>query len=464
MFATGVYVRISSDPEHDRLGVERQREDCLDLVKQRGWRLVTVYEDDDRSAFSGKPRPAYQQMMADLAAGRINAIVAWHHDRLHRSPAELETFIPAIEAAGAAIATVRAGDLDLSTPSGRAVARTLGAWARFESEHKSDRIRRKLAQNAVTGKPHGGKRRFGYEPGRQRVREPEAAVIREASRRLIAGESLRSIFRDFNARGLYNTRGTPWTHTGIRSILVGPHLAGLRVHRGEIVGKGDWPAILDEPTWRAMVKVLDDPSRVTTPGRAGVASMLAGLAICGVHRTGLFSGTSRGVPSYRCREWDVNRNRAHMDAYVSEVVCRRLSRRDAVELLMPAVDTGQRERAEREADDLDRRMQDAARLFASGSITADQLEAITADLRPQLAEAKAACAPAPDRVDLLGDLVGAGDVRGVWDGLPVERHRAVIAALLEPIVIMRGRKGPGFKTDSIKIRWRSGVGPRRNAK
>lgn len=458
MLATGVYVRISSDPEHDRLGVERQREDCLELVKQRGWRLVEVYEDDDQSAFSGKPRPAYQRMMTDLAAGRIKAIVAWHHDRLHRSPAELETFIPAIEAAGATIATVRAGDLDLSTPSGRAVARTLGAWARFESEHKSDRIRRKLAQNAATGKPHGGKRRFGYEPGRQKVRESEAALIRDAAKRLLAGESMRSIFRDFNARGLYNTAGTPWTHAGFRSILMGPHLAGLRVHRGEIVGPGDWPAILDEPTWRSVVRILSDPGRVTTPGRAGVLTMLSGYAICGVHRRGLMSGTSRGVPSYRCPEWDVNRNRAHMDEFVSEVICRRLSRSDAAELLAPLGDVSARDRAAREATDLDRRMTDAARLFAAGSITVDQLEAITADLRPRLAKAQAACAPAPDRAALLGDLVGAADVRAVWDGLPVERKRAVIGALLEPIVVSRGRKGPGFKTDSIRIRWRKEVG------
>ena len=48
--------------------------------------------------------------------------------------------------------TVKAGELDLATPSGRAVARTLGAWARFEVEHKSERTRRAQLQAAQAGK------------------------------------------------------------------------------------------------------------------------------------------------------------------------------------------------------------------------------------------------------------------------------------------------------------------------
>ncbi len=54
--------------------------------------------------------------------------------------------------------TVRAGLLDLSTPSGRMVARQLGAVAQYESEHKSDRVRRARLQAAQHGEPQGGPR------------------------------------------------------------------------------------------------------------------------------------------------------------------------------------------------------------------------------------------------------------------------------------------------------------------
>src|SRR4051812_16739661 len=88
----GVYVRISYDArevdENDpdgakvltRLGVKRQRKDCTTEAKRRGWRVVEVYEDNDASAFSGKARVAYERMLDDIAAGRIDAVICWHPD------------------------------------------------------------------------------------------------------------------------------------------------------------------------------------------------------------------------------------------------------------------------------------------------------------------------------------------------------------------------------------------------
>ena len=97
-------------------------------------------------------------------------MVAWHSDRLHRSPVELETFISTVEAAGIDVETARAGVLDLSTPSGRMVARQLGAVARYESEHKAERQRRKHQELAEAGKSSGGGTRpFGYQADRRSI-------------------------------------------------------------------------------------------------------------------------------------------------------------------------------------------------------------------------------------------------------------------------------------------------------
>ncbi len=158
MLAAALYVRISQDRAGDELGVKRQREDCEKLAKARGWEVGEVYTDDDRSAFSGKPRPAYEAMMTAIETGTVNAVVAWHPDRLHRSPVELERFIDVINAAGVEVATVQAGEFDLGSAAGRMVARVVGAVARHESEQKSERIRRQREQMALDGRPHGGRR------------------------------------------------------------------------------------------------------------------------------------------------------------------------------------------------------------------------------------------------------------------------------------------------------------------
>lgn len=121
-----IYVRISKDREGAGLGVDRQRADCVALAERMGWLVVGTYTDNDISAYSGKLRPGYTSMMKSLEQGHADAIIAWHTDRLHRSPRELESFIDLCERQGLSVQTVRAGVIDLSNASGRMVARMLG--------------------------------------------------------------------------------------------------------------------------------------------------------------------------------------------------------------------------------------------------------------------------------------------------------------------------------------------------
>src|SRR5215207_9816124 len=86
----GLYVRISQDRTGDGAGVRRQENDCGDVAERHGWEIINIYRDNDRSAFNGKARPAFEHLVADLRAGRIDAVVTWHPDRLTRSPRELE--------------------------------------------------------------------------------------------------------------------------------------------------------------------------------------------------------------------------------------------------------------------------------------------------------------------------------------------------------------------------------------
>src|SRR5438309_1452398 len=115
----GVYCRISDDRTGEGLGVARQAEDGRAYCAARGWAVADVYVDNDISAYSGARRPAYERLLLDLASGEVNAVVAWHPDRLHRSPRELEAFIELVESTRAKVGTVQAGEYDLSSPTGR---------------------------------------------------------------------------------------------------------------------------------------------------------------------------------------------------------------------------------------------------------------------------------------------------------------------------------------------------------
>jgi len=95
-------VRISQDRAGAGLGVERQEEDCRKLAKQLGWRVYRVYIENDTSAYSGKKRPRYEELLADIEDGYVTAVLAWAPDRLHRRPIELERYIDISEKRGGA--------------------------------------------------------------------------------------------------------------------------------------------------------------------------------------------------------------------------------------------------------------------------------------------------------------------------------------------------------------------------
>src|SRR5437899_5760492 len=71
MAPVAVYLRISRADEDDRRGVERQRKDCLRLVKARGWTVKDglMFIDNDVSAYSRKARPEWVRMLTAIEAG-----------------------------------------------------------------------------------------------------------------------------------------------------------------------------------------------------------------------------------------------------------------------------------------------------------------------------------------------------------------------------------------------------------
>ena len=92
--AAGLYCRISDDRDGRALGVSRQEADCRALAERKGWPVGDLYVDNDISAADPrKRRPEYERLLEDIKAGRIDAVVAWDLDRLHRRPIELETVL-----------------------------------------------------------------------------------------------------------------------------------------------------------------------------------------------------------------------------------------------------------------------------------------------------------------------------------------------------------------------------------
>lgn len=445
-----IYGRMSMDRTGAGLGIGRQVADARELSARLGWEVAAVRSDNDMSAYSGKPRPGYRALLEDLKVGRGDAVICWHTDRLHRSPVELEGYIAVCEPRNIPTQTVKAGPLDLSTPSGRMVARLLGATARYEVEHMIERKQREREQAANEGRWAGGRRPYGYQADGVTVVEAEAAEIRWASEQVLAGRSLRSIAADLNARGKTTSTGRPWRQDTIRDVLLRARNAGLMQHRGEVVGRAGWEPLVDETTWRGVKAILEDPSRRTNPG-APPKWLLSGLArcdVCGEPVRSTSAGRSRGrvsPPAYVCTTGKhVVRNAPECDQLVTAVVLERLSRPDAADLLVrdPGVDLAglHARRAALEAE-----LEDWRRLAEAGGVTPPSFARAEKGILDRLRDVDASIADAT-RGSALEGIADAPDPGAVWAKLDLERRRAVVDELVT-VTILPAPKGrrPGWK-------------------
>lgn len=459
----GIYCRISDDHrEGAGLGVKRQEEDCRKLGEQRGYEVAEVYADNDASAFSGKPRDGYLRLLQDVRARRIQVILAWHPDRLHRHPRELEDFVDLLEATGCVVHTCRAGEYDLATPNGRMVARITGATARYESEHKADRIRRKHLELATNGKYGGGGRPYGYQPGALEVREPEAQIIREAAQRALIGESLGAICRDFDRRGIPGAKGGLWGVPALRRMLVSARISGRRERRrdargqqvviGTIVAETcATPAIISPAQSDQLRRMFGGNGR----GRPG-SHLLAGLARCGLCGARLVCETHGARREFTCHaapgRGACGRIRI-IAGPVEELV---------VGDVLDAVDGGRLAAAMRQPEDgrdleqelldVDRKLSSLRADLEAGRILLPEWEGgrqVHVDnrlsLERQIAERR--------RTLGLADL--PGDLRRDWPGLALHRQRAVLAVLLDEVRIHpASRRGAKFDPGRVELRWR----------
>lgn len=369
----------------DGLAIERQREDCERLVQREGWTVVETYVDQSISATDAtKKRPGYDRMVADYEAGMFDAIVCWDLDRLTRQPRQLEDWIDAARTRGLLLKSV-SGDVDLTNENGLLIAGIKIQVARAEVVRKGKRQSAAQKQRARMGRAPKGMRPLGYAINGDVIPEEAEAVraIYALFTKAEHPESLRSLARALSGtspvagvpalpkhshtvsiereaarrrraeeeRRPYVPREIapdgPWSPSTVLGILRNPRYAAMSTYtpaeyqadggrrrswRAQIVRddagepvRGQWEAIVDDETWWKAQHILDDEQRVTnTSGSTKRKHLGSGLYRCGIC-DGKVTGASRG---YRCAG-HVMRSGAAIDEYVTLVIGKRLSRKDA---------------------------------------------------------------------------------------------------------------------------------------
>lgn len=449
-----IYCRISQDREGKKIGVERQERSCRELAERLGYDVTHVYIENDvgASTRSKKPRPEFDDMMSRAGAGNAGAILAYSSGRLTRRPRENEDLIDLYEQHGTLIHYANAKDNDLSTARGRSRARDDARRDAEEAEEIGERVKEDTDRRAREGAFHGGSRGFGWTEGRKELHPYEHPIFLRMVDMALAGESLRAI-----SRWLYEQRVPtitwhpplavkPWPRQVIRDMLINPRIAGLRVHRENLKGKAAWPPQVSEETWRQLEALLTDASRVSAVP-AGRVHLMTGLGLCFYCdkpvTTRSTSSKKRGqLQNYHCAHCGWYRQIAPIDVYVEAVTVRMLEDyHDEPEMADPEVvravrllrDKIEATRAEFENDD---------------TMTPQQLRETLRNLRRRL-QVEEAKLVSSRRHLIVQDAAGA-DAARAWDGLSIDRKRAIINALIE-VRILRGVGGRSFRADSVEV-------------
>jgi DNA invertase Pin-like site-specific DNA recombinase len=444
---------------NDTTKVDDQERICRDLAAAIRASVVDVYCDNNQSAWRrNRKRKDWDRMLADVDAGKLDAIIVYHGDRLVRQPYDLEVLLNLADAKGIKLASPT-GTRDLDDPNDRFVLRILTAQACMESDNTSRRRKSQYERYRREGRvrPGGpGGRSFGFESDNLTPRPAEFELVREAALRVLAGESPYSVARDWNARGLTATTGKPWRSGNLGPMLALERYAGL-MPDGE--SKAAWPAALDRETWERVRLVLEAKAAAYTGHTNARRWLLSGIALCGACGEPLAARYARrnvakgmeaaavyGCVSPGCRK--VQRSAEHLDAYVGAMTVARLANPLNPDGQAVPVDRAaewavlQRERAETEAD-----LADFTRSAGRSRILNQRLDGIDrrmAELRELAAD--------DSRARLLERY--AGITREEWDDddrTPLSVKRALVAACWRVTVLPASKRGPGFRTEDVQV-------------
>ncbi len=473
-----IYLRLSHKKNEEQVSLATQEKLCRALAKRNGWDVVMVYTDDDRSAFKARMRPEFEAMVKAISVGEFDVLAVYHIDRLYRSLKDLARLIEIAQERGLQIATVKAGDIDLSTATGRMLATILCGVAVAESERNGERRTDANTERAERGQwRKEGPRLFGWTQDGEQI-ETEANAIRQAVQDVLDGVSLRSIAGAWNDSGLRTPKlkkrgGNEWTNLTLRRVLLNPTHAGHRtyserkvvdgkdVYEARIVGPGTWEPIVDPEDHKGLVALLTARSKrnATAFERAHPGS---GVYLCGVCGGPLHAGFTGGRMQYRCRSRGtgkkgerraphVARRGAPVDEMVERVVLGVLSQTDIAKRLTdsPGVDTDALQAKRR---GLLARKDELATMFTEGVLDGPAVRREAEKLKERVKAVDETLAEAARRsiaATLLVD--GPDELERHWDQASPDIKGKVIDELMTVTVLraVRGRKE--FDPDTVRI-------------
>lgn len=489
-----LYCRLSPRPDGKSEGVDVQERAGREYAAQ-AWPgvPVVVYPDRLLSASDDTWRPGFEKLRAAVIAGEVAQIWCREQSRLDRKETGWFTFAAQLVAADIdEVHTTYDGIVRVADD----VAGIKAVLAAGEIRRMKKRVNARLSDNAAQGVAPGSLP-FGYVHGltedgaKTYVIVPEQAqAIRDAAERVLSGWSLASAaaaLREDGVTGAHKVTGADGTvrqgritHASVRSWLTNPTVAGKRVHKGVIVGDGNWPAILDEATWQACRAKLAAPRSVRRAdgtaypvgdrhtGYSGRRYLLTGgliaCGVCGAAMVGsvkqLRGGAKRGgrdVAYYLCHPSKGGRACTGImleqtEEHVLDELWAELDKPGFLDAIVADGHAGRRDEISTELAGIDGQRAELAGLWGRKALSSDEWaaarEALDGTERTLRAELDEKAAPPA--------VVSIEEARQAWPDMTLGEQREFLRLFIEKVTVsravpgLRHFDGPG----RVAVEWR----------
>jgi site-specific DNA recombinase len=480
-----IYCRLSPRPDGRSEGVDVQERQGREYAAA-AWPAVPVVVYSDRllsAADEDVWRPGFEKLRQAIRDGEVARVWCVEQSRLQRL--EVGWFVLAAELVAAGIDEIHT-NRDGIVRVADDIAGIKAVLAAGEVRKLKKRVNDRLADNAAQGQPAGsvpfGFRHGTRDDGTKTYHQVpgEAEAIRWAMERFLAGWALQGITADLRKRGLTGAHGGTLTAGSVRSWLTNPTVAGWRVHRGVITGRGNWDPILTEDEWQACRARLAAPRAVRTAeggsypvserhkGFTGRKYVLTGgLAVCGVCGAAMLGsvkqlkgGARRGgrdVAYYLCHPSRGGRACTGImleptEKHVIDRLFAELDKPGFLDAIAEDAHAARRDEITTALAAADGKRRELARMWGTpGGLTSEEwaearaaLDASERELRAELDEK----GPPPARVDIE-------QARASWPDMTLGEQREFLRLFISRVTISRATPGlQRFDPDRIAIEWR----------
>ena len=283
-----LYIRVSTQEQaKEGYSIGEQTDRLQKYAEAHGWTVVKIYTDAGHSG-ANMDRPALQDMIDDVEAGRIDKVLVYKLDRLSRSQKDTLKIIEDILLAHNTDFESMTEKFDTSTSFGKAMVGILAVFAQLEREQIKERMSLGIDARIKEGKWRGGGNiPFGYDYeatlDKLVINEYEAMIVRSVFEAFNEGKTFHAISNELEAKG-HTYKNGKVDHRNLRYMVQNKTYCGYQRHCGEWF-KGLHDAIIDEDTFNKAQDILEDRKRKFEEsgqriGMEAVSTNLAGILFC----------------------------------------------------------------------------------------------------------------------------------------------------------------------------------------